>query len=85
MVSEVKGEALADELVDDGGDTTLWMHKNTEMEDAFAKDGSSPDPRVPGADQGSEHQVADAAAGIGKAATPTVFEERNHPPNSHGG
>ena len=40
-VSEVKGETLADELGDDGGDATLWMHRGTEMEDAFAEDESS--------------------------------------------
>ena len=31
-------------LVDDGGDATLGRHKGTEREDAFAKDGSLPDP-----------------------------------------
>ena len=43
-IPQVQGETLADELVDDGGDATLWMHKGTEMEDAFTKDGSLPDP-----------------------------------------
>ena len=43
-VSEVKGETLVDELVDDGGGATLWTHKGTEMEDAFAQDRSLPDP-----------------------------------------
>ena len=43
-IPQVKRETLADELVDDGGDVTLWMQKTTEMEGAFAKDGSLPDP-----------------------------------------
>jgi adenosylhomocysteinase len=33
-----------DQLVDDGGDATLLMHKGKEYEDKFAKDGSLPDP-----------------------------------------
>ena len=37
---QVKGETLADELVNDGDDATLGMHKGTEREDAFALDGS---------------------------------------------
>ena len=52
-IPQVKGETLADELVDDGGDGTLRMHKGTETED-----GSLPE-RVPGADQG-EHKVGGA-------------------------
>lgn len=35
---------LADELVNDGDDATLGMHKGDEREDVFAKDGSLPDP-----------------------------------------
>ncbi|MFQ5492359.1 MAG: adenosylhomocysteinase, partial [Phycisphaerae bacterium] len=31
-------------IVDDGGDATLLIHKGVEFEDAFAKDGSLPDP-----------------------------------------
>jgi adenosylhomocysteinase len=33
-----------DQLVDDGGDATLLMHKGKELEEKFAKDGSLPDP-----------------------------------------
>jgi len=33
-----------DQLVDDGGDATLLMHKGREYEEKFAKDGSLPDP-----------------------------------------
>jgi len=33
-----------DQLVDDGGDATLLMHKGKEFEDKFEKDGSLPDP-----------------------------------------
>jgi adenosylhomocysteinase len=33
-----------DQLVDDGGDATLLMHKGKEYEEKFAKDGSLPDP-----------------------------------------
>ena len=47
----------ADELVNDGDDSTLGMHKGTEREDVFAKDGSLPDPECKGADQGFEHQL----------------------------
>ena len=34
----------ADQLVDDGGDATLMVHKGKELEEKFAKDGSLPDP-----------------------------------------
>jgi len=40
----VPGADGCDQLVDDGGDATLLMHKGTELEAAFAKDGSLPDP-----------------------------------------
>jgi len=33
-----------DLIVDDGGDATLLVHKGKELEEAFAKDGSLPDP-----------------------------------------
>jgi len=33
-----------DQLVDDGGDATLLMHKGKEFEDRYEKDGSLPDP-----------------------------------------
>jgi len=33
-----------DQLVDDGGDATLLMHKGREFEEKYAKDGSLPDP-----------------------------------------
>merc|ERR1712203_478504 len=33
-----------DQLVDDGGDATLLIHKGKELEGKFAKDGSLPDP-----------------------------------------
>merc|ERR1712224_955011 len=33
-----------DQLVDDGGDATLLMHKGKEFEDKFEADGSLPDP-----------------------------------------
>merc|ERR1712226_1444375 len=35
-----------DQLVDDGGDATLLMHKGRELEAQFAKDGSLPDPET---------------------------------------
>merc|ERR1711897_81323 len=35
---------MGDQLVDDGGDATLLIHKGKEFEDKFAKDGSLPDP-----------------------------------------
>ena len=44
-IPQVKGETLADELVNDGDDATLGVHKGTEREDVFAKDGSLPDPK----------------------------------------
>merc|ERR1712226_1268203 len=40
----VPGADGCDELVDDGGDATLLMHKGKEFEGKFAKDGSLPDP-----------------------------------------
>merc|ERR1711885_57493 len=40
----VPGEDGCDQLVDDGGDATLLIHKGKEYEEAFAKDGSLPDP-----------------------------------------
>merc|ERR1712071_108352 len=40
----VPGEDGCDQLVDDGGDATLLMHKGKEYEEKFAKDGSLPDP-----------------------------------------
>jgi len=40
----VPGADGCDQLVDDGGDATLLMHKGTEFEAAYAKDGSLPDP-----------------------------------------
>merc|ERR1711936_1045474 len=33
-----------DQLVDDGGDATLLIHKGKELEEKFAKDGSLPNP-----------------------------------------
>merc|ERR1712032_1136405 len=33
-----------DQIVDDGGDATLLLHEGKKFEDAFAKDGSLPDP-----------------------------------------
>merc|ERR1719428_526248 len=38
------GKDGCDQLVDDGGDATLLMHKGKEYEEKFAKDGSLPDP-----------------------------------------
>merc|ERR1711933_398767 len=38
------GEDGCDQLVDDGGDATLLIHKGKEYEEKFAKDGSLPDP-----------------------------------------
>merc|ERR1712174_63612 len=38
------GEDGPDMIVDDGGDATLLIHKGYEAEEAFAKDGSLPDP-----------------------------------------
>jgi adenosylhomocysteinase len=40
----VPGKDRCDQLVDDGGDATLLMHKGRELEEKFAKDGSLPDP-----------------------------------------
>jgi len=40
----VPGEDGCDFLVDDGGDSTLLIHKGKEYEAKFAKDGSLPDP-----------------------------------------
>merc|ERR1712178_96844 len=40
----VPGKDGCDQLVDDGGDATLLIHKGKEFEGKFAKDGSLPDP-----------------------------------------
>merc|ERR1711939_634149 len=40
----VPGQDGCDQLVDDGGDATLLIHKGQEFEEKFAKDGSLPDP-----------------------------------------
>merc|ERR1712139_157601 len=40
----VPGKDGCDQLVDDGGDATLLMHKGLEFEGKFAKDGTLPDP-----------------------------------------
>merc|ERR1711968_261818 len=40
----VPGEDGCDQLVDDGGDATLLIHKGKELEGKFAKDDSLPDP-----------------------------------------
>merc|ERR1711887_218274 len=40
----VPGKDGCDQLVDDGGDATLLIHKGKEFEAKFAKDGSLPDP-----------------------------------------
>jgi len=40
----VPGSDGCDQLVDDGGDATLLMHKGREWEAAYAKDGTLPDP-----------------------------------------
>merc|ERR1711876_82044 len=40
----VPGADGCDQLVDDGGDATLLIHKGKEFETKFAKDGSLPDP-----------------------------------------
>merc|ERR1712242_275411 len=40
----VPGADGCDQLVDDGGDATLLIHKGKEYEEAYAKDGSLPDP-----------------------------------------
>merc|ERR1712151_1127364 len=41
----VPGADGCDQLVDDGGDATLLMHKGKEYEEKYAKDGSLPDPK----------------------------------------
>merc|ERR1719178_630618 len=41
----VPGKDGCDQLVDDGGDATLLIHKGKEFEEKFAKDGSLPDPK----------------------------------------
>merc|ERR1711953_1133578 len=40
----VPGADGCDQLVDDGGDATLLIHKGKEFEEKYAKDGSLPDP-----------------------------------------
>merc|ERR1712113_561293 len=40
----VPGKDGCDQLVDDGGDATLLIHKGVELEAKFAKDGTLPDP-----------------------------------------
>merc|ERR1711913_231196 len=40
----VPGADGCDQLVDDGGDATLLMHKGKEFEEKYAKDGTLPDP-----------------------------------------
>jgi len=40
----VPGKDGCDQLIDDGGDATLLIHKGKEYEEKFAKDGSLPDP-----------------------------------------
>merc|ERR1719327_2255852 len=40
----VPGKDGCDQLVDDGGDATLLIHKGKEFEEKYAKDGSLPDP-----------------------------------------
>ena len=40
----VPGKDGCDQLVDDGGDATLLIHKGKEYEALFAKDGTLPDP-----------------------------------------
>merc|ERR1711964_206790 len=42
----VPGADGCDQLVDDGGDATLLMHKGKEFEEKYAKDGSLPDPET---------------------------------------
>merc|ERR1711881_157609 len=44
MGMTVPGKDGCDQLVDDGGDATLLIHKGKEYEEKFAKDGSLPDP-----------------------------------------
>merc|ERR1711881_188740 len=38
------GSDGADQIVDDGGDATMLIHKGKELEEKYAKDGSLPDP-----------------------------------------
>ena len=40
----VPGKDGCDQLVDDGGDATLLIHKSKELEKKYAKEGPSPDP-----------------------------------------
>jgi adenosylhomocysteinase len=40
----IPGKDGCDQLVDDGGDATLLIHKGKEFEEKFAKDGTLPDP-----------------------------------------
>merc|ERR1711939_1224285 len=40
----VPGKDGCDQLVDDGGDATLLIHKGKEFEEKYAKDGTLPDP-----------------------------------------
>merc|ERR1712232_1428793 len=44
MGMTVPGADGCNQLVDDGGDATLLIHKGKEFEEKFAKDGSLPDP-----------------------------------------
>merc|ERR1711920_1209400 len=44
MGMTIPGADGCDQLVDDGGDATLLIHKGKEFEEKFAKDGSLPDP-----------------------------------------
>merc|ERR1712072_1559424 len=44
MGMTVPGKDGCDQLVDDGGDATLLIHKGKEFEEKYAKDGSLPDP-----------------------------------------
>merc|ERR1719152_1068530 len=40
----VPGKDGCDQIIDDGGDATMLIHKGKEFEEKFAKDGSLPDP-----------------------------------------
>merc|ERR1712094_76257 len=44
MGMTVPGKDGCEQLVDDGGDATLLIHKGKEFEEKYAKDGSLPDP-----------------------------------------
>merc|ERR1711971_1048367 len=44
QMMQVPGKDGCDQLVDDGGDATLLVHKGKEFGGKFAKDGSLPDP-----------------------------------------